>query len=74
MQKDVPEYVFHPLGIIWLFWAAAPLYLFADPAPGPLGHVDREDGVAPIGLFVEVMLGGRAHQFASVKEVQGFLL
>ena len=56
-----------------MFWARC-VYLFADPAPGPLGHVDREYGVAPVGLFVEVVLGGRAHQLAPVQKVQGFLL
>lgn len=49
-------------------------YLFADPASGPLGDVDREYGVAPIGLFIEVVLGGRAHQLTPVQKIQGLLL
>lgn len=44
-------------------------YLFADPAPGPLSDVDREDGVAPVGFFVEVVLSSRAHQLAPVQKV-----
>ncbi len=49
-------------------------HLLADPAPGSLGDVDREDGVASVGFFVEVVLSGRAHQLAPVQKVQGFLL
>lgn len=30
--------------------------------------------MAPVGLFVEVVLSGRAHQLAPVQKVQGFLL
>lgn len=49
-------------------------YLFADPAPGPLGNVDGEDRVAPVRLFIEVVLSGRTHQLAPVQQIQGFLL
>lgn len=49
-------------------------HLFTDSAFCPLSNVDREDGVAPVGVFVQVVHGGRSHQLAPVEEVQGLLL
>lgn len=49
-------------------------HLFANPASCPLGHIHREDGVAPVRVFVEVVHGGCAHQLTPVKKVQSLLL
>lgn len=48
--------------------------LFADTAPGALRDVRGENGVTSVGLLVEVVGGGRAHQLPRVEKVQRFLL